>query len=301
MMSTMPSPSALVFASVGSLLVLALGAGAAAAGCDSSSSDGTGGVDASTTPFDAGGTSPGSDGGTVTLPDTGAPGVDAGSDAGAEAGSGIGALRFDGVDDVLALPTTGVDETAFTWEVWFRSTATTGMLVEVHATTGGADRSLYLEDGKVCFYVYTPAFSELCSDVTYNDGGWHHAAGTLGAGGQHLYVDGVAKGEALTVTQSAFDFENALRAGYGHIGPSGPLVRFAGDMDEIRLWSVERTGSQIATQRSATVDPTTTGLQGYWKLDDAATSTTATDATANANHGVLTGFTPAPTWVSGAF
>jgi hypothetical protein len=225
-----------------------------------------------------------------------------GGSAGAT-GGGNHALRFDGIGDVVVFPTGGADEHAFTEEVWFKTDAPTGMLLEVFATAG-ADRSLYLKGGAVCFYVYTPAFSELCTASTsLNDGVWHHAAGVLGANGQHLYVDGTEKASALSVTSSAFDFDMSFRAGFGYIGPNGPMVHFAGQLDEIRLWTTARLAAEIAEARTIELDPATPGLQGYWKLDDGGASITAKDATSHGYDGVLMNFQVDPSpWVTpGAF
>ena len=94
------------------------------------------------------------------------------------------ALRFDGVGDYVKIPAApgGAGETAFSSEVWFKTTAPTGMLFEVYSESPvGADRSTYLKNGAVCFYVYTPAFSEICtSGASFNDGAWHHVASTRG-------------------------------------------------------------------------------------------------------------------------
>lgn len=137
--------------------------------------------------------------------------------------------------------------------------------------------------------------------MTYNDGAWHHAAGVLGASGQRLYVDGAVKQEAAGVTASAFSSDSAFRAGYGYIGPNGPLTYFTGDIDEIRLWNVARTANEIASDRAKIIAPSTPGLQGYWRLDETGTSTTAADLTTGANNGTLQNLDASP-WISpGAF
>jgi len=277
--------------------------GSATAGTGGSATAGTGGTTAGTNGGGGVGGTTGGGGGRG-----GGSGGDNGSggNGGGSAGSaGNHALRFDGASDQVAFPTGGADEHAYTVELWFRSAAMTGMLVEVFSTTdGGADRSLYLKNGAVCFYVFTPAYSELCTtSTTLNDGAWHHAAGVLGTNGQHLYVDGAPEASAAGVTSSAFTTDTELRAGYGYIGPNGPLIHLAGDLDEIRLWNAERTAGEIAAARATEINPATTGLQGYWKLDDGGTSTTARDATAHGYDGTLMGFTFTPSpWVTpGAF
>jgi hypothetical protein len=178
------------------------------------------------------------------------------------------------------------------------------MLLEVYGTSGGADRSLYLRAGSVCFYVYRPAYSELCSVArTYADGAWHHAAGTLGVAGQNLYVDDIPVASAPSATTSAFTLDTGFRAGYGYIGPNGPLTYFGGDLDEIRIWSVQRTAAEISASKSVSISPTTTGLQGDWKLDESGSGGIARDATTPGHDGTLSGFTFSPSpWISpGAF
>jgi hypothetical protein len=282
------------------LNVLGLGCGSSSTPLPShgsaGNSGGSGGV---------GGTSGGQGGSGANAGNGGAGGSGGSGGAGGGAGAAAGnhALRFDGVDTVVVFPTGGADEQAFTAEVWFKTDAPTGMLVEVFADSG-ADRSLYLKSGAVCFYVFTPAYSELCTAATLlNDGVWHHAAGVLGANGQHLYIDGQEEGSAAAVTSSAFNFDTGFRAGFGYIGPNGAMVHFAGELDEIRLWSAERTAAQISAARAMEIDPATMGLQGYWKLDESGASLTAKDSTSHGFDGTLMSFKVDPSpWVTpGAF
>jgi hypothetical protein len=206
------------------------------------------------------------------------------------------------VDDVVTLPADsgGANEDSFSSELWFRTTALTGMLFEVYTPGGGADRSTYLKDGAVCFYVYAPNYSELCtSNKTWNDGRWHHAAGTLGLDGQHLYLDGQLAATATTVTRSAFRDDMQFQLGKGHIGPWGAIVFFSGDIDEVRLWRVQRTEKEIVANLGSSIFSITPDLQGYWRLDESGTANTAADATSSAHRGILSGFsfTPSP-WIS---
>ncbi|MBP9113614.1 MAG: LamG domain-containing protein [Polyangiaceae bacterium] len=230
------------------------------------------------------------------------PVPDASLDAPVDAAPKGNALRFDGVNDMISFTTAAgnVSETAFSSELWFRSTTMTGMLLEVFGA--GADRSIYLKDGKLCFYVYTPGFSYACSTANFNDGSWHHVAATLGAvGGQNLYVDGVLQSTQAATKASAFTSDSTVRAGYGYIGAVGVLTYFAGDLDEIRVWNVERTATEIASNRATTINPATAGLQYYWKLDETGTSTTTADSKGGAYTGTLTGFSTAPSpWIPGA-
>jgi hypothetical protein len=235
--------------------------------------------------------------------------ADAGSeaDAPAEAGPVSFALNFNGTSSYVQLPAAsgGANETAFSSEIWFKTTTPTGMLFEVYAATGatGADRSTYLKNGTVCFYVYAPAASEICSTTLFNDGAWHNVAGTLGPNGQFLYVDGTVQAMAASVTSSAFNWDTAFRVGYGFIGSGGTLTFYQGEIDDVRVWSVERAAAQLAAGRGHDIDPATAGLQGYWKLNGTGATAVAKDSTAAMNDGTLAGFsyTPSPWVTPGAF
>lgn len=273
--------------------------------------DGTTGGSAGT--FDSGGASGFDSGGSpdedaaVTDSATADTSTADAADAADAAPSG-GALSFDGVAAEVELPVAAgaANETAFSVEVWFKTTNATGTFFEVYGN-GGADRFIFVDGGKVCFYVFTGGGNKTCtSTATYNDGAWHHAAGTLGAvGGTRVYVDGVLAPEATlaTVTQSTFTTDTNFRLGYGHTDFVSAFNYYAGELDEVRVWSVERSAMDIQTNYRAHIDPGTAGLQGYWKLDEVGNATTTKDATSNGHDGTLTGFVIPPSpWVSpGAF
>ncbi len=167
-------------------------------------------------------------------------------------------------------------------------------------------RFLFLLNGQVCFYVYASGATTVCSPAaTYADGAWHHAAGTLGVtSGTSLYVDGAPSASSATPTSSSFNSDTNFRLGYGHTGFVSSLVYYGGKLDEVRVWTVERSASEILANYRTHLAGTTAGLQGYWRLDDeSGSSTTAKDSTPNGNDGTLLGFTFAtsPWVVGGAF
>jgi hypothetical protein len=244
-----------------------------------------------------------------TSPDAG---TDAGTipDGGADSGpSRSGALRFNGVGGHVSVPSPGASEVAFTIEAWFRSTAMTGMIAEIAQVSGtvtiAADRSIYLRDGAVCFYVYEPTRSVLCSESSsFADGEWHHVAGTLGlAAGQRLYVDGALEASIAEITHSGFVEDQLLRIGFGHVGPDGAMIHFDGDIDEVRMWTVERTWAEVRDARAMRIDPGTATLTGYWPLDETADPLVAEDVSPFARDGTLREFATDPSpWIRpGAF
>jgi hypothetical protein len=257
--------------------------------------------------FDAGSSLVDGPGGTNIGPDTSdaGTGADAADSRVPDAAFGsVGALSFDGQDDFVHLPAApgGASEVAFSVELWFRSKRTTGSMFEVYDASGGADRFLSLNSGAVCFCVYaspTPNVQICTTATTYGDRAWHHAAGTLGSGGVHLYVDGHPAASSSGATASTFATDTDFRLGMGHTGFFSPIVYFEGDLDEVRVWSVERSAADIAANYKQAIGPSTPGLQGYWKLDETGAATVTKDATSGAHDGQLTNFSfnPSP-WIS---
>lgn len=64
---------------------------------------------------------------------------------------------------------------------------------------------------------------------------------------------------------------------------------FTGQMDEIRLWDVVRTTSDIRENMCKKIDPATPGLIGYWTADESYTSNDLQDLTAPSENGTLAG------------
>jgi hypothetical protein len=215
-----------------------------------------------------------------------------------------GALLFDGVNDHLtvSMPEGGVSETAFTIELWFKTTNTTTTFFEVTSSGGGADRFLFLSAGKVCFYTYGPALTVCSTTATYADGTWHHAAGTVGPLGQQVFVDGALAGSDSNRTASTFATDNIVFVGYGHTGFFSATNYYKGKLDEVRLWRVQRAASEIAASYNQHIDPGTANLQAYWKLDETGATATATDETATYPAPLINfTFTPSPWQGPGAF
>ncbi len=230
----------------------------------------------------------------IVATDTARPAVDSATDSSSGPGTrnpAGAALRLDGDDDyVLVSSTAGANESAFTAEAWFKTTAVQGVLFEVYSASPlGADRILYILEGKACFYVFS-GNSFVCSEATFNDGEWHHVAGTLGSvGGQRVYVDGVLAGSIPGVVVSAFNWENAFRIGFGFLGSGGPQIGFGGIVDDVRVWSVERTAEQITNSRNAPVAIPSEGLINNWRFDEGL-GTSISNAVADAPAGTLTNF-----------
>src|SRR5439155_24433687 len=126
------------------------------------------------------------------------------------------------------------------------------------------------------------------------DGVWHHVAFVRerGSGIKRIYVDGVldvasAAGVStgdlsyLDGRATAFpDSDPFLVFGSEKHGFAGTDIypSFNGWMDEIRVWSVARSGAEIDAARGQAVAPTTPGLALYLRLEEGS-GTALIDAT----------------------
>ncbi len=92
-----------------------------------------------------------------------------------------------------------------------------------------------------------------------------------------LYLDGVGQAKFTTPTSLIHTGKHPFEIG-ARIGGD---ANFGGVLDEIRVWSVARSGDEIAADKSKTIPrshPAYSSLLAYYKLDDAA-GTVATDST----------------------
>ena len=130
-------------------------------------------------------------------------------------------------------------------------------------------------------------------DISYTANQWVHVAMTYSdATGLRVYKDGVLA-NTLPVTGALNSVGSPMRFGANTMS----LNAFSDAIiDEVRLWSVARTGAQILDGMNRVLEGDELGLDGYWRFDEGA-GTVAFDETANANDGTLTNMNAATDWV----
>lgn len=121
----------------------------------------------------------------------------------------------------------------------------------------------------------------LIHNTETRDGTWHHLAATYDGSTMRLYLDGI---------------EVQSQAASGSIGTSNiPLflgrrndgqLHWDGELDDVRIWNVARTTSQIRDTMCESLTGGETGLVGYWNMDEGSGGT-INDLTANGNNGTL--------------
>jgi hypothetical protein len=184
------------------------------------------------------------------------------------------ALSFDGTDDYVSTPAYVVPTSGdFTVELWVYATTYTGYREFVsQGTTGNA------------FYIGTTNSSGVirCGDtwiatgVTMPLNRWVHLALVKSGSSATLYVDGVQKASlasGYSISTAGTPFQ--MGAQYGGNGEF-----HNGKLDEIRVWNVARTATQIkAGLYNTNLSVSTSGLVAYYKLDEGSGSTAANSCT----------------------
>ena len=110
---------------------------------------------------------------------------------------------------------------------------------------------------------------------------WTHIAATYDGASLKVYVNGTLTGTVA----NASGLPSGADAWYFGKAASGSNL-FPGTMDEIRIWNVVRTQSEINANKNAIISTSTTGLKGYYKLDETS-GNSAADATGNGHTGTV--------------
>ena len=117
---------------------------------------------------------------------------------------------------------------------------------------------------------------------------WVHVAAVSGANGMRLYYNGILIG-TNSFTGTIASLTNALqrnligRSNWKLLTPGD--ADFHGQIDELRVWSVERTQEEIRSNINTEFTGAETNLAGLWTFEDG----TLRDLTSRANHGKLVG------------
>jgi len=166
-----------------------------------------------------------------------------------------------------------------------------GIVHKGNGTTSDA-YSLYLNaSGGVSFTVYDfgTGSSTITSTATLNTNTWYHVAAVWDdiADTLDLYINGVSDA-ATGTTVTARDSADPLYIGVRQT--SGPTY-FNGYIDEVRVWTVARSQTDIRDTMCQKLAGTESGLGGYWRFDEETGSVTTPDYDfGTANDGTMNGF-----------
>jgi hypothetical protein len=200
---------------------------------------------------------------------------------------------FDGIDDYITMGTQTEHQitTNLTVEAWIKPSANLGYAGIVNnlwetsgnrggfgITMGGVSASIMFAVTNSTSATYLPANIPALNE-------WVHVACTYDGTTMRVYVNGT---EASTMAKSgniSYSSPNALMI--GRYWDDNESYYYTGGIDDVRLWNVVRTQSEIADNRFTELTGSESGLVGYWKLNETS-GTTAADETANNKDGTLT-------------
>jgi hypothetical protein len=176
-----------------------------------------------------------------------------------------------------------------TIEAWIKCPSNaTGVVANWGQVVTNQRSGLLISSGRIYFVGEN---NDQVGNILINDNAWHHVAITFDGGTVRLYVDGVLD---VAVAKTLNTTGTTLRIGQRSVGDAGSEL-FVGTMDEVRIWNVARTQSQLQTARFNEIDANTAGLVAYYKFNQ-TTGTSIPDATVNNVTSTLT--SSAGTWIS---
>ncbi|MBL7888329.1 MAG: VCBS repeat-containing protein [Bacteroidia bacterium] len=146
---------------------------------------------------------------------------------------------------------------------------------------------------------FTFAFfgNDLDANSSLTDLNWNHWAVTFDANTKErrIYLNGAVV--ANDVSASNFIGTGNLKIGRAYNANNN---NFSGQLDEVRIWNVVRTGAEISANMNSCLAGSESGLLAYYKFEDGTGSSTLADATSNANNGTLQNMDPNTDWAMGA-
>jgi len=216
------------------------------------------------------------------------------------------AVKFDGVDgSATATMNTGNTNSTATLEMWFTQVtaqAGTQYIADLRSISGTNNRRVmpYLNNSIIGIYCAPNTGNDnnaitQSTGVTVSQNVWYHAAVTINGSTLKMYVNGklyvttsLTDAYALTGTEVltlATDYANTT---YANI-----------KLDEVRVWSTERTEAEIRANMYKELAGNEAGLLSYYKMSNGAGAALSDNQIAGIYGGVLSG---GYTWVaSGAF
>ncbi len=178
---------------------------------------------------------------------------------------------FDGVDDYIAMDTTplgasNTQDISYTFEAWVYpdDVATRQVILGNHNYTGTSGTGLDISGGQAQFFKQEGA-AIVTGAITPSE--WHHIAGTYDTltNEMRLYINGILVGSTTSTEADAGGIHNIGT----HSGDASVALSdfFNGKMDEVRIWKVARTQTEIREAMHRSLDGTEPHLAVYYQFD----------------------------------
>ncbi len=212
-------------------------------------------------------------------------------------------LRMDGVDSkvgILDSPELNPTD-ALTIEAWvnaedWQSSIWAGVIISKQGTN--PDKGYCLsggENGRIEFTVSVDGgWKSVSTPPLLGTNAWYHVAGVYTGSQLLMYINGVLQSTAIvsgTATPGTGVVVNIAE------NPTWPGRYWIGKLDEIRVWNIARTQTELQENMGIELAGTEAGLVAYYPMNEGAGMTTA-DASGNGNTGQLINMTEMD-WVDG--
>ena len=202
------------------------------------------------------------------------------------------ALNFDGASSFVAAPAIDFSSSnVMTLEAWIQPINLTSTIyseiIRQQSPNNYPDFLLSFQNtGTVLAFGLKCAgnYQELHVNIdpaTFVDGKWHHLAATYNGTNQRLYHNGTLLGSLPQTGKVDF---TAVTNSIGAAVWQGPEEFFNGTIDEVRLWRVARSATDIANHLLVPLTGAESGLAAYYAFNEAAGSIVG-DASLHGNTG----------------
>lgn len=213
-------------------------------------------------------------------------------------------LDFDGIDDEVNCGSgINIANSSFTLECWAKRDAVGTLHHFFSLGTNATNQGLHCRmnpDGTVRFAFWGADYDAPAGPYS-TDGLWHHYSFTYNVNTnlKSVYVDG----SLIGTNNSSGDFVGTGDFLIGDIITDyGTPFPWDGQIDEVRVWNLVRSQSEVSSNMNSCLNGNEPGLVGYYTFDetgDGAGSSVVYDKAGGDNNGTLTNMDSATDWVTG--
>lgn len=165
----------------------------------------------------------------------------------------------------------------FTIEAWVKLEASGQFSgVFIRGINDNNHWGLRVDNSVMSFILRSTGLDDSVSSSSLTSGTWYHIAGVRDATLSRLYVDGT---EVATHSLNSVQTDNGGNMSVGTYRAQDLTTNYYdGLIDELRVWNVARTPTEINNNKNKELTGSESGLVAYWKFNNVYT-----DATANAH------------------
>ncbi len=190
------------------------------------------------------------------------------------------ALSFDGINDYATagnagFPAASAPQTVSLWVNYLATTATQDFVVLRLDFDSGVQ--IGIRGGTITVWRVFSGRTLVAAPTPPAAGQWHHVAYTFDRTTHILYVDGVM----VASSTATGDERTPNQVWLGTVDGSAEL--FSGLMDEVRVWSIVRSATDIEKDMLHRMEGSEPGLMAYWTFDDSQNGGRCADMSDNGN------------------